>query len=99
MWPGGFPQWGVTVVREDGYPAIVSALSSYRHIFKGSIARDLNTSKTICRDKLLELYTLAIVCNIESLLVVFAHSLVDSIELDGNHYNEKYFRKKKINSL
>ena len=36
-------------------------------------------------DKLLELSTL---------LVVFAHSLVYSIELDDNHYNEKYFRKK-----
>ena len=50
-------------------------------------------------DKLLELSTLAIVWNIESLLVVLAHSLVDSIELDGNHYNEKYFRKKKINKF
>ena len=45
-------------------------------------------------DKLLELSTLAIVWNIESLLVVLAHSLVDSIERDSNHYNEKYFKKK-----
>jgi len=39
-------------------------------------------------DKLLELSTLAIVWNIESLLVVFAHSLVDSVELDGKKENK-----------
>ena len=39
-------------------------------------------------DKILELFTFAIVWNIESLLVVFSHSLVDSIELDGKKENK-----------
>jgi hypothetical protein len=39
-------------------------------------------------DKILELFTFAIVWNIESLLVVFSHSLVNSIELDGKKENK-----------
>ena len=39
-------------------------------------------------NKILELFTFAIVWNIESLLVVFSHSLVDSIELDGKKENK-----------